>query len=147
MEFDGDVLLTYTIGNSVSMDSAVVTEATLTGSENAWPSIMYPFWFSKKYTFADNAYLSLLVREKTWSGREMLMVGVKYEGDYTLTTGLCYETGGEDPDPPVVCDELETCCDPFSQHHALFEVCLSDGSAGCCPEDGSNFHTICYDNT
>ena len=138
IESNGITLLTYDLGGSVTFTNSVVTETSLTSSSNDWPSIMTPHWFSKKYTVDGIPEITLFVRESSWSGHDFLNVGVKYSGDYTQTSGLCYETPGEEPEPPITCDALKTCCDSFSQVHAIFETCLADGSAACCPGDDSN---------
>ena len=116
MDLTGAAVLTMTVGDpspSITLDSAIVTQSSLTGATSSaeWPTYMMPTWFTYLFTFEGNTDFKLLVRQAVWKSRKILMVGVSYSNDISSTSGFCHPTTDpEEPEPPEICDELETCC-------------------------------------
>merc|ERR1712192_128632 len=74
-----------------------------------------------------------------WSEYPIFGIGITYLGDYTTTSGLCNLASPlAVPDPPEICPDLEACCSPYLQNHALYQHCMVDGYVDCCanPVDG-----------
>ena len=90
------------------------------------------------FTFNGLDALALLVRKSSWAGNGILVLGVTYDGDYSSTSGFCnLSEDPDEPDPPEVCDALDTCCSTYLQDQAWYETCLVDGHAECCEGSGA----------